>query len=178
MSPRFLLLFIAALGAAAFGGFQMARMLRAQNAPLAVAPPEIGVAIGDRRPDLNLPDLSGRPVSLAQFEGKPILINFWASWCPPCVKEMPVLDEFARNHPDWQVVGIALEPAEAARDYLKANPVSYPVLIGSDESPDESATFGNSRGVLPFTVIVDADGRLLKRHAGAFDRERLEAWLR
>ena len=164
---------------AQIAGFLLARQLRTA---VVVPDPEVptaGVAaIGDRRPDLTLPDLSGAAVSLSRFDGKPVLLNFWASWCPPCVEEMPVLDAFARAHPDWQVVGIAVEPGDAARDYLAAHPVSYPVFIGSADGPDESLQFGNTRGVLPYTVLIGADGRIVKRHAGAFDRDALDAWVR
>jgi thiol-disulfide isomerase/thioredoxin len=178
MSMRSLLLLMIAVIAAASAGFLLARHLR--DARFAAEPerPTPGVvAIGERRPELSLPDLTGQPVPLSRFNGQPLLLNFWASWCPPCVKEMPVLDEFARSHPDWAVVGIAVEPADAARDYLAEHPVSYPVLIGSDNSPDESRQFGNTRGVLPYTVLIGADGRIVKRHAGAFDRGALEAWV-
>ena len=87
-------------------------------------------------------------------------------------------DAFAKAHPELQVVGVAVEPAEAARDYLAAHPVAYPILIGSEGSPDESQLFGNGRGVLPFTVLIGADGRIRKRRAGAFDPDELEDWVR
>ena len=177
MRQIFLLLF--AVAAAGMVGFLLARQLREArygDEPAAATPGV--VAIGDPRPELTLPDLSGTRVSLSRFDGKPVLLNFWASWCPPCVEEMPVLDAFARAHPDWQVVGIAVEPGDAARDYLAAHPVSYPVFIGSADGPDESLQFGNTRGVLPYTVLIGADGRIVKRHAGAFDRAELDAWVR
>lgn len=177
MRQIFLLLF--AVAAAGMVGFLLARQLREArygDEPAAATPGV--VAIGDPRPELTLPDLSGTRVSLSRFDGKPVLLNFWASWCPPCVEEMPVLDAFARAHPDWQVVGIAVEPGDAARDYLAAHLVSYPVFIGSADGPDESLQFGNTRGVLPYTVLIGADGRIVKRHAGAFDRDALDAWVR
>lgn len=179
MSPRHVLFLLIAVMAAASGGFLLARHLRDARfaAEPAVSTPGV-VQIGDRRPDLALPDLSGTVVPLSRFDGKPVLLNFWASWCPPCVEEMPVLDDFARAHPDWAVVGIAVEPAEAARDYLVEHPVSYTVLVGNADTPDESLQFGNTRGVLPYTVLIGADGRIVKRHAGAFDRSALEAWVR
>lgn len=177
MPPRSLLLALAALvlaATAALAGFLVARALR--PAP-DFREPELP-AIGDLRPELRLPDLSGRVVDLDAYAGKPLLLNFWASWCPPCVKEMPVLDAFARSHPGIQVIGVAVEPAQAARDHLAAHPVSYPVLIGSDGSPDESQRFGNQRSVLPFTVLVDAEGRIRKRHSGGFDAASLEDFAR
>ena len=179
MSIRQVLLLIAAVVAAGVAGFLLARQLReaGRNAEPATPAPGV-VAIGDRRPELSLPDLSGAAVPLSRFDGKPVLLNFWASWCPPCVEEMPVLDAFARENPDWHVIGIAVEPADAARDYLAEHPVAYPILIGSSDSPDESLRFGNTRGVLPYTVLIGADGRIVKRHAGAFDRAELDAWVR
>lgn len=179
MSTRQFLFVALAVIAAAILGFLFARQWR--DARFADVP-EVAVAgvaqIGDLRPELSLPDLAGAPVPMSRFDGKPVLLNFWASWCPPCIEEMPVLDAFARAHPDWHVVGVAVEPAEAARDYLAEHPVSYPILIGSDGSPDESLQFGNARGVLPYTVLIGADGRIVKRHAGAFDAEALDDWVR
>lgn len=179
MSIRQFILLLFVVVAAAMFGFLLARQLRETRYNAEPEQPVSGVmAIGDSRPDLRLPDLSGTTVSLSRFDGKPVLLNFWASWCPPCVEEMPVLDAFARAHADWHVVGVAMEPAEAARDYLAEHPVSYPVLIGSDDTPDESLQFGNTRGVLPYTVLIGADGRIVKRHAGAFDRDALDDWVR
>lgn len=179
MSLRQMLFLALAVIAAASGGFLLARHLRDARFQAEPERPVPGVvAIGDRRPDLVLPDLAGTPVALSRFDGKPVLLNFWASWCPPCVEEMPVLDAFAQANPDWHVVGIAVEPAEAARDYLAEHPVSYPILVGQADAPDESLPFGNTRGVLPYTVLIGADGRIVKRHAGAFDRAELDAWVR
>ena len=176
MSIRSLLLVTVLAIAGATAGFLLARLLRAPPTTLADDPGAL--QIGDLRPALVLPDAEGQPVSLARFDGKPVLLNFWASWCPPCVNEMPVLDAFARTHPEFHVVGIAVEPAQAVRDYLAEHPVSYPILVGSESSPDESRQFGNQRSVLPFTVLLGADGRMRKRHTGAFNTDELEEWVR
>jgi thiol-disulfide isomerase/thioredoxin len=162
------------LCAAAGAGFLLARALR--STPPAVAAPML--EIGDLRPELELADLAGAKVALARYDGRPLLLNFWASWCPPCTAEMPMLDAFARAHPELQVVGVAVEPAQAARDYLAEHPVGYPILLGSADSPDESALFGNRRGVLPYTVLIGADGRIRKRRAGAFTEDELRDWIR
>ena len=179
MSLRHLLFIAILVITAVAGGFMLARHLRYQRfAPQLEVPTPGVVPIGEHRPDFALTDLAGTVVPLSRFDGRPILLNFWASWCPPCVKEMPVLDAFARAHPDWQVIGVAFEPGAAARDYLGESPVSYLILLGAYDGPDESLAFGNTRGVLPYTVLIGADGRIVKRHAGAFDRDALEEWVR
>lgn len=175
MSIRQILLIVGLVVAAGTTGFFVARTQRGVLPTVASANT---LQIGDRRPDLVFTDLEGRPVALAQFDGRPVLLNFWASWCPPCIAEMPLLDAFAKAHPQVQVIGIAVEPAEAAREYLSAHPLSYLSLIGSAEAPDESQQFGNQRSVLPYSVLLGADGRMRKRRAGAFSEGELDAWLR
>lgn len=134
--------------------------------------------IGDRAPNLSLPDLAGQPRSLSDWRGRPLLVNFWASWCGPCVKEMPILDAFAAEQGDngVQVIGIALDDAEAVRDFLGRVPVRYPILLDSPRADDSSVWLGNTRGVLPYSVLIDADGVVRKQHLGEFDAELLRRW--
>jgi len=124
-----------------------------------------------KRPD-------GGDLALAAFRGKPLLLNFWATWCPPCVREMPALDRFAQAHRDkgWQVVGLAVDAVAPVREFLQRAPVSYPVGLAGLDGARLSRDLGNDSGGLPFTAAFDAEGRLVDRHLGeatAADLERM-----
>lgn len=144
-------------------------------------PPPPGVTqveVGGVVPDFSLPGADGRPQALSQWRGRLVVLNWWASWCPPCIEEMPMLDGWAQEHADRVVVvGIAEDDHEAARAFLQQHPVGYPVLLGGQGLEGSSMQLGNSRNVLPYTVLVGRDGRLLGRHAGLLSRDLLDAWL-
>ena len=143
-------------------------------------PPGLVIAdIDDLAPSFRLPDFSGRP-HLLPIPGKRVLINYWASWCGPCRGEMPLLAEYARRgSPDAMIVGIAQDRPDDARAYLAAEPTPFLNLIEPPSERDSSVQLGNRQNVLPFSVLIDADGRLLKRKMGAFqDAEELEQWAR
>lgn len=155
-----------------------------QGALSATAPPApAGLAVagrGDVIPTLRLPDLEGRTVELpAAHAGRPLLINFWASWCGPCIEEMPELDRFAASQDanGVQVVGIALDNADDVRAFLRRIPVDYPILLDQPGPRDSSVQLGNPKGVLPFTALVDADGTLRKQKIGPFQPGEIDAWV-
>ncbi len=128
---------------------------------------------------VELPDISGQLQSLDQFKGRPVVINFWATWCPPCVRELPLLDAWhARRAADGlSVVAIALEPdVGVVADFVKLHQLSLPVWVAEPGGNDLSSRFGNSRGVLPYSVLLDADGNVMQRHAGELSTEMLAAW--
>jgi len=154
-----------------------------QGAMSATAPPApegLQVAArGDVMPVLQLPDLDGRAVALpTAYEGRPILINFWASWCGPCIEEMPELDRFAATQGDsgMQVVGIALDTPEDVAAFLEHTPVRYPILLDQPGPRDSGVQLGNAKGVLPYTALIDADGRLVKQKIGPFQHGEIEGW--
>jgi thiol-disulfide isomerase/thioredoxin len=146
-------------------------------------PPPAGLAVAQRGqviPTVRLPDLDGKTTELpARSTGKPVLINLWASWCGPCIQEMPELDRFAASQGanGTQVVGIALDDAQAVRDFLRRIPVRYPILLDQAGPRDAGVQLGNPKGVLPYTVLVSADGRLLKQKIGPFQAGEIEDWV-
>ena len=113
------------------------------------------------------------------WAGKTTLVNFWASWCAPCLKEMPELQAFADEQPanGTQVVGIALDDAASARGMLERLDISYANLVDTAGPADASVRLGNPAGVLPYSVLVSADGRVLKTKIGPFeDNADIAAW--
>lgn len=130
-------------------------------------------------PPLRLPQIEGPERSLAEFRGRPLLINYWATWCPPCIKEMPILDAFADEQGAMgvAVLGIALDSPDAVREFLQRVAVGYPNLIEAPGNNDSSVALGNSRNVLPFSVLADADGAVLAVRAGSFDAAELRRWV-
>jgi peroxiredoxin len=134
---------------------------------------------GDTVPDLALRGADGTMHALSEWHGKRVLLNFWATWCAPCRAEMPALAAAQRRHAGdgVQVIGIAMDTPLAVRDYLRRTPTGYPILLGLDADRDLSLLFGNTRGALPFSVLIGADGRVQATHLGKLDEDQLHEWL-
>lgn len=159
-------------------GQRALQQLAAASAP---APPE-GLVVagrGDRIPVLELPGLDGKTARLPDDSGRPLLINYWASWCAPCIEEMPELDRFAASQgaDGVQVVGIALDDAEAVRGFLEQVPVGYRILLDQPGPGDTSVQLGNPAGVLPYTVLVDSNGVLRRQKIGPFRDGEVDGWV-
>jgi len=120
----------------------------------------------------------GTRLALAELRGAPLLLNFWATWCPPCVREMPALDRFAKAHAarGWRVLGLAADKTEPVREFLARTPVSYPIALAGFAGIELSRQLGNDSGGLPFTVVFDRSGAIRARHTGEARPEQLDAW--
>lgn len=170
-----LVLFVAVLGGGA--GFLLGGMLPARHAPVPLGNRAV-LAEGDRYQDVVLRDLDGRERRFSEWDGTPRLVNFWATWCGPCVEEMPLLAQINREHAGrLQVIGVALDDPEAVHSFVRELGVDYPVLLDRPGPEDSSALYGNTRGVLPYSVLIDGDGRIHAVKRGSFRPEQLRAWI-
>ncbi|WP_313950622.1 TlpA disulfide reductase family protein [Accumulibacter sp.] len=122
---------------------------------------------------LTLEDLDGRPQAMAQWRGKVLVVNYWASWCKPCVEEMPAFSRLQSRYGarGVQFIGIGIDEVDNMRTFVKSTPVSYPLLVGGKET---SQTPGLQVKALPYTVVIGGDGRFDSSRLGRLDEARLE----
>jgi len=120
----------------------------------------------------------GEPLAMADFRGRPLLLNFWATWCPPCVEELPLLDAFGQQHAarGWRVVGLAIDQPSAVRQFLTRTPVRFPIGLAGLEGTELGKSLGNLTGGLPFTVVFGPDGAIRQRRMGKVSRSDLDLW--
>jgi thiol-disulfide isomerase/thioredoxin len=161
------------------GVYYVAKTPQETRFPAVDRPAAVPAKPGDAMPAITLPDVDGRPVDFAGFGGRPLLINVWASWCGPCVEEMPMLAAFAAAQPadGMQVVGLAIDTPDGVRDFLDRVPVKYPIVIEQPAPDDASVRLGNGQGLLPYTVLVGADGKIIKQKLGPFAPGEIERWV-
>jgi len=185
---RWLAYGLVALGAAVTGAYVHERLsapVPAAAAPIVhilEAPPKAGDAeagVPELRPDFTLKDAGGRPHPIREWDGKPLMINFWASWCAPCRREIPLLNRL-QSEPalkDLQIVGIAVDFPQDVQNFLKKIPVHYPVLIGEQDGLDAANAFGVQAIAFPFTAFVDRQGHVLSLHLGELHEDQARSTL-
>jgi thiol-disulfide isomerase/thioredoxin len=179
-----------ALGAAGAGAVWRAR--QDKSAPLSSAITEAGTADGGSS-NAPLADaaslwsqtferLDGTAWPLASLKGQAVILNFWATWCPPCLREMPMLDRFHQSQAKagggvgWRLIGLAVDRREAVAAYLAKNPVSYDLAVASLDVIGWSRALGNGMGGLPFTVAFGPQGEVLHRKLGEISEAELRNW--
>ena len=179
--PAALLSIVLVLCACAAGGFLAQRLLKpratlypapAAAHPVPPAPAEAARTIPAQVPDLALPGPDGRVHHLGEWRGRPLLINFWATWCEPCRREIPLLESLRheRAAEGLEVVGIAVDEARAVRQYARERGIDYPVLVGEQGGLAAVSAFGMDT-VLPFSVFADRTGDVVALKVGEMHRD-------
>lgn len=119
----------------------------------------------------------GGELVLAELRGRPLLVNFWATWCAPCVKELPELDRFGRSHAQQlAVIGLAIDSPDAVRAFLQKVPVGFAIGLAGFAGTELARSLGNNAGALPFTVLLNARGETVQRKLGETNVAELERW--
>jgi thiol-disulfide isomerase/thioredoxin len=117
---------------------------------------------------------------MESFRGKPLLINFWATWCPPCVEELPLINDFYRQNKSngWQVLGLAVDKLPPVQSFLQKMPLEFPVGMAGMTGAELGRGLGNLAGGLPFSVVFNGAGMVVQRKLGRLTPSDLSAWLR
>jgi len=156
---------VAAVGGAVFA-------LATRPAPEPAAAPVTAAAL-KQLPEIRLQGLDGRERDIREWSDRPQLINFWATWCAPCRKEMPLLEALHQQQPGIAVIGIAIDREEPVKRFIAETGVSYPILRGEADAMAVAESFGPAFAALPFTVIAAPGGEILELHTGELKPEQL-----
>jgi len=169
------------IGAATIGAFvyERGRSHPPAGALQTLKPAPVG-GLPEHRPDLHLAGLDGQSHALSEWDGHPLLVNFWATWCAPCRREIPLLNTLAREHAKdgLKIVGIAIDFAADVKTFVQRVPIEYPLLTGEEEGLEAARAFGVDSLALPFTVFIDRKGRILTLHLGELHPEQADALLK
>ncbi len=130
-----------------------------------------------RRPDFRLTDLQGQSHANSEWDGKVVVVNFWASWCPPCIKEIPMFVDLQKQYGErgLQFVGIAIDSVEPVQRFIKELRINYPVFVDDRKGIEIATQFGNRMGALPFTVIINRQGEIVKRQMGEMEESEIRS---
>lgn len=171
---QFVLVIVIAGGA----GFGLQRYLQQnEREPVAEIPkPASSKVIGQMRPAFEIENTEGQLKNVSEWDGQVLLINFWATWCPPCKKEMPAFIELQEQYGEqgFKVVGIALDDLQSVQDFSDTIGVNYPLLIAEYDGIDLSRSYGNHVGALPFSAFVDRQGKVISTHMGELSKAQVE----
>jgi len=132
------------------------------------------------RPDFSLLDLDEELQSIDNWNGQVIMVNFWATWCPPCRREIPAFIRLYENYRDqgFVILGVAIDDPQSVQDFVDPMDVNYPILLGEETGIEITTAYGNRLGVLPFTVFIDREGRIIHTRRRELNYEQAEALIK
>jgi len=173
-----IILFVLVIIIAGGAGFGLQRYLQQDDRNLAAVIPKAAdnKVVGKQRPDFQLLDTEKVQRNISEWDGKVLLVNFWATWCPPCKKEMPAFIELQEQYKEqgFQVIGIALDDMDSVTDFGDTLGVNYPLLIAEYAGIELARDYGNKIGALPFSVFVGRDGKITLTKTGELSKKQVE----
>ena len=180
MKPAQLLFFVLIILASVAGGFYASHLFSDRSEVSNTVATDDNQAQPPYRPDFRLPDLDGEMHSIDDWNGQVIMINFWATWCPPCRREIPAFIRLYENYRDqgFVIIGIAIDDPQSVQDFIDPMDVNYPVLLGEDTGVEITTAYGNRLGVLPFTVFINREGRIVNTRRQELSYEEAEALIK
>jgi len=167
---------VAIIAAAAVGGFFLQQTFSTEEVVSEPHSSRSAISVvGKLRPDFSLPDLEGTLHSASEWDGKVRLVNFWATWCPPCLREMPAFIKMQEQYKnkDFVVIGIALDYKDAVQDFVDSMDINYPILNG-EAATELTTVYGNRLGVLPFSAFIGKDNKIISVHNGEITAETIK----
>jgi thiol-disulfide isomerase/thioredoxin len=174
-----------ALSAAAVAGYVSYRFMTAgapepEAAPRAADSADMAesgdapLALADELPEFSLENLEGERQSITTWSGEPMIVNFWATWCAPCLREIPMLKALQEENPWLTVVGIAVDRKDPVLQFAADMDFNYPILMGQTEAVNAAGSFGVEFYAMPFTIFTDAEGRTIGVHTGELHQAHLD----
>ena len=172
------ILFGLALIVSASAGFALQRTIisaEQQNLP-AVMPEQNTSVVGTLRPEFSMKDIENKIRNINEWDGKVVLVNFWATWCPPCKKEIPDFMELQQEYKDkgFQVIGIAIDDEDSVKDYADTMGMNYTIIASELEAIELSRRFGNRVNALPFSAFIGRDGKIASINTGEISKKNAE----
>lgn len=176
MKPLHKLLIGILLLAAAIAGYNLSYLLHPPRQAITPERPVLPVPaelLGQPRPEFTLPDLAGQLRSVGEWDGKALLINFWATWCAPCREEIPAFIKVRREYHDhgFEIIGVAIDNPEFVIEYARDYGINYPLLHGSEDAIEAGRRYGNRQGTLPYSVFINREGRVSQIHNSGLLKE-------
>lgn len=173
-----LVLIVIGIGAAVLNNYYLNQLAMER----AVSKEKKSALVGRKRPDFKLPDIDGFPRKISEWDGRVVALNFWASWCKPCRREMPSFIRLQEKYgpQGLQFIGVALDERGAVVDFLAGlgAEINYPQLMGDDDGIDIAKAYGNGFGILPYTVFIDRDGLVSHVQYGELTEKKAEDLIR